>query len=953
MLWAKADQDGGEGWLPLYQHMTDSSAVARLLVQEWLAPAVRDQIVDHAGGSEEALSLVSWLTALHDIGKATPGFQYKVDRLAERVRDLGLVMPDGYLPHPPSHAYMSQALLYRCLQQEHGWEGSVATTYAIVLGGHHGAPPNSGAVRSLLTAPIQKENLGDDNWAVVQRELIQYATCLTGADPYLARWRGVSLPPTLQMLLTGVVIMADWIASNTDFFPLLPNADLRSIDIRVHDAWKALALPPPWLASHELTDDDDALLKGRFFGLLDDVHLRAAQIATLSAVSEMSGPGLTLVEAPMGVGKTEAALLAAERIAARHGEGGVAFLLPTMATSNAMFTRLHQWVNALPTGCQQQSVSLAHGKAELNAEYQNLIWHSSHMGDDPRQSAEPDVAIVNSWLTGRKRTLLSSFVVGTVDQMLMAGLKARHVAMRHLGLAGKVVIVDEVHAYDAYMSVYLDRVLRWLGSYRVPVILLSATLPSSRRRSLMQAYAGRLLRRAAVPPAPQTAASAPAYPLITTCDDSGVHYTTCADDSRRLTVRLNALPDDDAALLDLLSTAMSEGGCVGIIRNTVSRAQATYRLLQESTDAQVILTHSRFIACDRLTNDAKVLRLLGKDAETRRHKLIVVGTQVLEQSLDIDFDLLVTDIAPVDLLFQRIGRLHRHAKWDTTRPTPLREPRCVITGITDWQTQPPTIAKGITMVYQTALLWRTLAALPTLANRSGVAEIRLPDDISPLIEAVYERTGTVPNGWSDTLEKASVEMDQAQRDKENRAGGFLLPPVPPNGENLTGLLDYELSGADDDNQRGQAAVRDGIDSIEVVLVQRTADGCVRLLPWVEMEDRSTRPANLSDVGSRLQGMADELSTDFEPDRRVARLAATCTVSLPPSTSRYADSVIRFLENHGGFAGWQQSRWLRGQLPLIVDESLNADIIVTPDRRFRLHYDRELGLELIDEEDGRA
>jgi len=922
--------------------MSDSADVARLLVVEWLAPAVRDQIIDHAGGPAEAIALASWLAALHDIGKATPGFQYKVDQLAERARDLGLVMPSGSIPHPPSHAHMSQALLGRWLRQEHDWDGSVAATYAIILGGHHGAPPNSGDVRSLLTAPIQSEKLGAGEWATVQRELIQYAACLTGAERYLTQWRKTPLPPTLQMLLMGVVIMTDWIASNSDFFPLLPNVDLTSTDARIRDAWNALALPPPWVPAHGLSDDA-ALFREQFSGLPDDAKLRAAQIAALSAASKMSGPGLLVVEAPMGVGKTEAALLAAERIADRYGEGGVAFLLPTMATSNAMFTRVHQWLNALPAGNQRQSLSLSHGKAELNAEYQNVRWHSSSMGDNPKTSSKSDVAIVNSWLTGRKRALLSSFVVGTVDQMLMAGLKARHVALRHLGLVGKVVIVDEVHAYDAYMNVYLHRVLGWLGTYHVPVILLSATLPPSRREDLVRAYAGRTLRKVAVPPAPRTVEGALAYPLVTTWDGSDISYTTCANDSGAMIIRVKALPDDDQALLGLLDTVLTGGGCVGIIRNTVSRAQATYKLLRNSTDAQVLLSHSRFIACDRAVNDVRLLELLGKNATARQHKLIVVGTQVLEQSLDIDFDLLITDVAPVDLLLQRIGRLHRHAKWDSLRPVPLRKPTCVITGVTDWYARPPTIDRGTAAVYQKALIWRTLAALPSLTCREGVAEIHLPADIAPLIEAVYERTSDVPEEWSDALQTASDAMDKARLDKESKAGNFLLPPVPPHGENLTGLLDCDLTGADDDNQRGQAAVRDSIDSIEVVLVQRTTDGHIRLLPWVGTTD-------LSDGGSRLQDMTGELSTDFEPDRRTARLAATCTISLPPPTDRYADSAVRFLENHGGFAGWQQSPWLRGQLPLILDENLNADIMVGPDKKFRLHYDHAMGLELLDKED---
>src|SRR5690606_31927012 len=246
----------------------------------------------------------------------------------------------------------------------------------------------------------------------------------------------------------------------------------------------------------------------------------------------MSSPGLMLIEAPMGEGKTEAALAVAEVFAARSGAGGVFVALPTMATGNAMFPRMLQWLRRLPdvAGGGLQSVMLAHSKAALNEDFGELVRAGRRTvagvehdgrGDEwrPRSDRRASSAelVAHQWLHGRKKAMLSSFVVGTVDQLLFMGLKSRHLALRHLALAGKVVVIDEAHAYDAYMNSYLDRVLSWLGAYRVPVVVLSATLPAARRRELAAAYAGARPDDAALAHVAQAAG----YPLITTVEPGG------------------------------------------------------------------------------------------------------------------------------------------------------------------------------------------------------------------------------------------------------------------------------------------------------------------------------------------------------------------------------------------------------------------------------------------------
>lgn len=671
----------------------------------------------------------------------------------------------------------------------------------------------------------------------------------------------------------------------------------------------------------------------------------------------MDDPGLLIIEAPMGNGKTEASLLCAEVMAAKSGAGGVAYLLPTMATSNAMFSRVEEWLKTVPDskGGSMKSMQLLHSKAALNPDYSKLrSWGSTWMGDEAKANVEEGV-VAHQWFAGKKRGLLSSFVVGTVDQLLMAALKVKHVQLRHLGLAGKVVVVDEVHAYDAYMNTYLDRILTWLGAYGVPTILLSATLPANRRDELIHAYRGRdrksarnNSRRKDIPQAPCEESGCPAYPLITTTTYAGVldqgMYRTCEDLSAGSNVIVQEMEDDDRTLVSQLNDLLSDGGCVCVLRDTVSRAQSTYQQLKKAFGASCVkLVHSRFIAVDRMRNDAELLRLLGPDSDSRPDKLIVVGTQVIEQSLDIDFDAMITDIAPIDLLLQRMGRLHRHQRGEeqSHRPKKLRQARCYVVGVEDWNQAPPKIAKGIDNVYPKALLWRSLLALRTKRDGADAAMINLPHDIAMLVELVYSLdnnrgwslSANAGQKWTDALQSAEKELLESRESAQGRARAWLLDkPKKRKGSSLIGWLRNSYSALDD--VRGRAAVRETDESIEVVAVQEL-EGEFKLLPWA-VNAQGRRPTE------------DSLGDGFSlPDDEAARLAANCTVSLPPrlSSAWSYQEVIDALESQVRIPGWQGSRWLQGQLVMVFDSEYNS-VVETRSYVYCLHYSEESGLELV-------
>ncbi|KOG07707.1 CRISPR-associated helicase/endonuclease Cas3 [Streptomyces viridochromogenes] len=945
-VWAKHDRDS-EGWLPLWRHMEDSAAVAGLLWDRWLPANVRALISEALpGGERDGRRLAVWLAGVHDIGKATPAFACQVDQLADVMRAHGLEMktrrqfgPDRRLA---PHGLAGQVLLAQWLEEQHGWTGRQSAQFTVVVGGHHGVTPDHGQLKSLDDRPHLLRTPGASRvlWRQVQEELMDACADEFGVRDRLAAWRAVKLPQPVQVLLSALVIVADWIASNPDLFPYFPQAAHRTGAERVAAAWQGLRLPEPWRAE-EPPDNVEELFRTRFV-LPPGAVVRPVQEAAVRLARRMSVPGLMVIEAPMGEGKTEAALAVAEVLAARSGAGGVFFALPTMATGNAMFPRLLDWLKRLPAQeGTRLSALLAHSKAALNDEYADLMRKSAQRiaavevdeeerpwrpADDKRTASAELVA--HAWLRGRKKAMLSSFVAGTVDQLLFAGLKSRHLALRHLAVAGKVVVIDEAHAYDTYMSAYLDRVLSWLGAYRVPVVVLSATLPAGRRRQLAEAYAGG--GGAVGAEEFEVVARTDAYPLLTAVPPGGTPVVECPQASARGTsVRLERLDDDFSVLADRLVAELEGGGCALVVRNTVNRVLETARVLRERFgDDAVTVAHSRFIDLDRAAKDAGLLARFGppgKSAERPRGPHVVVASQVAEQSLDVDFDLLVTDLCPVDLLLQRMGRLHRHQRGENQaeRPRRLRTARCLVTGA-DWTGQVPVPVRGSVAVYGAYGLLRSAAVL--LEHLDGPRRpVRLPQDISPLVQSAYAEGAASPAGWAEAMDTALQRHEEHRKDQAERAGAFRLDAVGRPGRPLIGWVAAGVGDADD-TRTGRAQVRDSRESLEVVVVQRRADGSLATVDWIAPDK-----ADL------------ELPQDRPPAPRAARAAAACGLRLPSQFS-YADVMDRAIAELEELyvPAWQvkDSHWLAGQLILALDADCQTRLA-----GFSLRYSPSDGLEV--------
>ena len=852
----------------------------------------------HTLGLEEEIlyKLVTFLGMSHDGGKMTVAFQSNILRQLPDARErlqTQLVLPDTFLNRSATpHAMASEAILL-----ELGCPPGVAS----IVGAHHGKPQQDGLNDSI---DEQLENHPDNYWGRGQ-EAIWRAMWQEMLDNALQEsgFSDVTELPTLtipaELLLTGLLTMADWIASNTTYFPLIPVEETgRETDYpaRVERAWERLNLTAPWESPYNSMD------AGAFrqrFGFLPN----SLQQAVLETADKISVPGLLIIEAQMGVGKTEAALAAAELFANRCQAGGLFFGLPTQATANGIFDRLRDWAETQSED-MVHSIRLAHGMAELNEDYRQLFPGRAVTEEDAdRENAPESGVLVHRWFQGNRQALLADFVIGTVDQLLMAALKQKHLMLRQLGLAGKVVVVDECHAYDTYMNCYLDRALTWLGRYQVPVVLLSATLPARRRAELVNAYLGGQAAEGGW----QTSRG---YPLLTWTDGGQVCQRTVPLMEAGRTVQVAPVTED--RLPALLREKLAQGGCAGVIVNTVRKAQAVAAQLRQALPGyEVFLFHAQFLMPDRAEKERTLLRRLGKSSTpAERDRLVVVGTQVMEQSLDIDFDFLITELCPMDLLLQRIGRLHRRAD-RAGRPVPLQTAQCAVLDTGDESFDP-----GSKAVYGEWLLWRTRQLLPQA--------VVLPQDIPQLVQDTYgwEEKDVLPQD-ADSVRRRE-EYLALQRSQQGRAENFAIP-LPDESPDFPELnvLDNWMSGEQAGSEAaGRAAVRDGDPSVEVLIMVRRADGSVHFLPWQEA------------------GRA--VAADCPPCQADSVAIARQRLRLPGYFSRRwkIDRVIEELEtlNRRFLPAWQQAPMLKGELVLLLDENLTAHL-----SRTVLRYDRRDGL----------
>ncbi|MGK5551228.1 CRISPR-associated helicase Cas3' [Actinomadura kijaniata] len=770
---------------PLICHLLDAGAAAGALWDRYLSPAARRFLAAGLRTSEsKARQLLIFWAALHDVGKAIPYFQGQSPKAfsawADYPRSNGQRLSHGFAVH----SWLGQALEACGYPAER--LNDLAFQIAQMLGGHHGRFSGLGCEMSNPLAAVPE--LGDGRWEDQRRAMLHAVRDIVMPPPHARRLKGDAAG-----LACGLVILADWLVSQEGFLKeqlnrLPEGGSLESL--RAHYQ-RSERIVPSLLAEAGL--GRVRLRPGSFkeeFEFEPNELQRSVEQHLPKVLSQ--GPGLLLVMAPMGIGKTETALHGARLMGEAAGTNGVFVGLPTMATADQMYKRVGEYGRKRAEG--PASLTLLHSMAWLSDAYQ-----ATELGDQVLTDENNEASMLaTEWLRLAKRGLLAPLAVGTIDQALVTALCGRHNMLRMLGLTNKVFIVDEVHAYDAFMQGLLRRLLMWLGRLGVPVVLLSATLPRHVAQRLVESYldgAGQVPEDYEI-----------SYPgwLYADATTGRVRPNPTEAEPRSLQVDLQPVPlgsDDmprrEQTLRELLAPALeTQQGCVGVICNTVAEAQQTFGYLQKwfqelhaagENPPELALLHSRFPAAQRERITRSVVGKFGKNgmkSKTRPREVasILVATQVIEQSIDLDFDLIISDLAPIALLLQRAGRGWRHVH--NPRPSWAKGPRLVtlIPVKADGAFHVPSVWP---YVYPSALLRRTSELL---LRREG-QPIAIPGDVQELVDEVYDEE------FADgSLRADDVERLADQQAKEGLADMVVIPE-PQDVSSLHHLTERDLDDA--------------------------------------------------------------------------------------------------------------------------------------------------------------
>lgn len=695
-FWAKTTKDDLPG-ISVLHHMMNVGLVAENLTQHYPHLLKRFNM-----NAREAVLLA----ALHDIGKISQGFQSKCAKWLEQTGMKGISTSQGWQNFERYHEKVSQFTVQNILLQD-GMNTKSAIHWAVAPGAHHGYLHRPGE-RGLQEIAGMKNDEWEQERQRVARQLIE---TLAGELPKTE----INRESAHLWWLAGLISVSDWIGSDETYFPIDRDLELEESRRLAQVAVKAIGFSHPEARS------------SLSFEELFPFPQNDLQREAVAAITE---PGIYVIEAPMGMGKTEAALASAYRLICEGKASGIYFALPTQATSNRIHLRVDDFVHKIwPDGLDTR---LIHANSWL---MENL---SQPMPAATTKGKESDDARAGrDWFASSKRALIAPFGVGTVDQALLAVVAAKHFFVRRFGLAGKVVILDEVHSYDFYTGTLIRVLCETLEKLGCTVILLSATLTPERRTALL---------------GKNDALETNDYPLISGRQSDGAFITPRPVQPPE-EKKVHVVFVENEYALDKAWKQACNGACVLWICNTVAHAQAVHAQLQllekqrgrEGTPALGLL-HSRFPHFRRVELETYWMELLGKDSKNRRG-CILVSTQIVEQSVDLDADLLITELAPTDMLLQRIGRLWRHPR---ERPAAKRADCWIIK-------EAATLDKLRVMekeeirqtlgakawVYAPYVLLRSLE----IWSAQDGQDITIPTEIRSLLKATYAERDETSEGW--------------------------------------------------------------------------------------------------------------------------------------------------------------------------------------------------------------
>jgi CRISPR-associated endonuclease/helicase Cas3 len=895
-LWAKADKGDSSRVHRLAYHLIDVGQVALIMWDRAMDAESKRRFSTWLNCDEEAVGrTLSFLISLHDLGKASPTFQIKYFPVRDELLREGFWLPEFKPIQSSPHSIVSTWALKSLLQEILHISKENARYIAHALGGHHGTWPTPMQMIPSALTPTDKGD-SDPNWDTARRELVQ--AIMDVFDPVT----GFSLPQdqhelnAFLTLFSGFTSVADWIGSMSEFFHYekRTNVPLNEYAARSAKTAETALSRLGWLGWQA---DGRVLTFHEMFPLINSLNPMQKKI--VDEIGRTTQPALLMIESPTGSGKTEAALYAADTWLHSQRGRGIYIAMPTQATSNQMYKRTKDFLVKRYVDETTLNFHLVHSGALLD---DRDMMQTEDIYDDDQNSLEGRVR-AEAWFLPRKRTLLAPFGVGTVDQALISVLQTRHFFVRMFGLQNKAIVFDEVHAYDTYMSELFKRLLMWLRHIGVSVILLSATLPERTRRELAAAYLGE--KNVEVPSAE--------YPRLTIASREGVQSIQLETPSSR-TIQLEWIDTDAKKIIEKLRSAVRDGGCAAVICNRVQRAQDVYKEIKAAglvPEEDLILFHARFPFQWRKEIEDKVLDKFGKGRNSdknpnRPKKAIVVATQVIEQSLDLDFDYLISDLAPIDLLIQRAGRLHRHPQNDPTRPANLKKPILVI--CSPQASDIPDFGHD-EYIYERSIMLKTWFAL------KGLAAMSLPAQTTTLIEAVYgEELETGDETLRREIERAVEREERNQRKAIFEAAQQLI--TTPDDEDL---LNQRNNNLDEDDPTVNAAFR---------AMTRLAEPSVTLIGLHRVNGKIyLDPINL----------LTPVNNFAKPDKPLAKELLKQSVALQHH------AVVKYFSEKNGtelaWKGWKEVAALKHTIPIVFDNGM-CKLVGT---NYTLVLDRYTGL----------
>lgn len=750
--WGKAKPEAGDG--PAYHllpyHCLDVAAVGWALLEK--NPQLLEHFARLSGIEKQVLKpVLIFFLVLHDLGKFSESFQNIIPGLLESLQGITNSKKQPYSKKAFGHDSIGYLIWKSCVfrqvtehyqvQAVDDWR-EILNWFMEASNGHHGLPVKQ-EKKSVNDFYNENDKQAVEEFTKDCFEIFSIKELFDDIDLDNSYEELYENLPQASWLFTGFYVLCDWIGSGSKFkYYSIENK------FKLKDYWDEIAFKTA----------KEAILEAGILPCQTNSELDPlTQLLDLPASAELTplqnlvkmldiqqSPQLFIIEDETGAGKTEASLILLNRLMAKGLAEGFYLALPSMATADGIYPRVQKTYDKLYKYGEKPSLVLSHSSAKLSDKFTDTILYFDKAVSEQKYSDDAQ-SRCQAWLAdNRKKSLLSQVGVGTIDQAFLAVLKVKYQSLRLIGLVGKVLVIDEAHAYDSYMGKELEVLVEVHAALGGSAIVMSATLPLNIREKLTGAFQKGLNSKVS------KLVEKNAYPLLTHIAADYKKEIPCLNNPNKSRKLINyQFVHQEEDVNELIKISLEQGKCVCWIRNSVKDARNSYQQWKHRENAD--LFHARFVLSDRLTVQEKIMGYFDKSssAEKRRGRLLI-ATQVVEQSLDLDFDVMITDLAPIDLMLQRAGRLHRHVRdqYGSFKQNGEDERSDAVLTIfcpeysdnpnADWYSTQFPNAKWVYKNH--ARLWAGMKQLMEIEARI------IPQNIRPLVEAVYGEQCQIPKG---------------------------------------------------------------------------------------------------------------------------------------------------------------------------------------------------------------